>query len=1179
MAEDPMAPMGEDSVSSPGPLAQAKEVFIQASRIEPTRQKEFLDERLTGRDDVRAIVERLLAAADKSLPYESLADDLLVAHARVAPPSGDDSDIEREGGRIGPYRLERLLGEGGFGVVYLAHQDEPVRRKLALKIIKLGMDTRQVIARFESERQVLALMDHPGIARVYDAGATAIGRPYIAMEFIDGMNITSYSDAKMLTVAQRLCLFSKVCDALHHAHQKGIIHRDIKPSNILVTEIDGEPVPKIIDFGIAKATNARLVDVSVHTELRQMIGTPEYMSPEQAERSADELDSRTDVYALGVVLYELLTGTTPFGSDRLRSAAIAEMQRIIRDEDPKRPSTRLSGVETRETVAQRRGVELGKLNSMLRGDLDWVVMRCLEKEPVRRYDSASEIGREIRRYLAGEPVEAVPPSTRYKLGKWIRRRRSTAVVAATLTLTLLLGLIGTSIGFVNASEQRRIAEAETDRAERQSYVAQMQLAWSSMSDRPGQASAYLEQAPERFRGWEWYAFDAELDLSSSSEPIPGFVPAPSSGKTPRTQFDPVDAESYLIMEPMPGVAAELRAYDGGAVLLSIPAFAIETPRGARHRFVVTRGDEGAGLVIFDAGSLDSRNTQQQSAPMRVQRWDLARRELVSDTTIRLALDRDGVLVCGRAQRVYRFGDRRVSSVDVATGSRSAESAELPFEPVVATLSPDGTRLALAGSEGGLAVVHARTLEIERVLIGHSNLPRTVAFSNDARFLLSGSLDGTARVWDLDRDGTQVAVIETNVAVVTVGFDGDARTALVHADDAIRTYELPSGRPLTTIAHETRVVTPARFNQEAWTVDAIDLEGRLVRWRPDAQRAIELVGHEGLVNAARFTGPSGYIVSAGWDGWPGEDDPCIHLWDAETGIPVARIGRRDEVGRSIEVTPDGRYALVSTSHGGRRFGIIDLIEGGVRWLEYNAGGAAAHPTLPVAAVVVDRNVCLIDLESGDILVESEHDVGMYDHRARWTADGTRLFVTSLADDSGHQQVLAFEGEDLTKLAAFDGTSIDRGADDSSLTIFDSNAGALYSIDARTLRIKATTTLADAADGLRDIAISPTRIAASLPSQEAVILWCSASNDRVAVIDGTGFVADLSWSEDNERLLTTFGRTVRLFDAHPPGERAEARYHLSLALEALRRGESLADVPAEIRDRARQIERLRRGLETP
>ena len=372
--------------------------------------------------------------------------------------SGEDAS----GTVIGPYKLLEPIGEGGMGVVYMAEQTQPVRRKVALKLIKPGMDTKQVIARFEAERQALALMDHPNIAKVHDAGAADSGRPYFVMELVKGVPITRYCDEKRLTPRERLELFIPVCQAIQHAHQKGIIHRDLKPSNVLVGLYDGKPVPKVIDFGVAKAAGPKLTEATLFTAFGTVIGTPEYMSPEQAQLENLDIDTRSDIYSLGVLLYELLTGTTPFTRKELEKSGMLEMLRVIREQEPTKPSTKLSAAEGLPTLAANRGTEPTRLKKLESGgELDWIVMKCLEKDRGRRYVAANSLAMDLQRYLADESVLAYPPSTWYRLRKLVRRHRGPVLGMSLVALTLVAGIIGTTWGMLRATKAEADAVNET----------------------------------------------------------------------------------------------------------------------------------------------------------------------------------------------------------------------------------------------------------------------------------------------------------------------------------------------------------------------------------------------------------------------------------------------------------------------------------------------------------------------------------------------------------------------------------------------------------------------------------------------------------------------------------------------------------------------------------------------
>ncbi len=459
---------------------RAKRIIDQLIEMGCADRAAQLD-RACGEDGVlRGRVESLLCSMQK--------DDAFLRNPSIELPPPLDQDLpERPGGRIGPYVLVELIGEGGFGSVFMAEQSEPVRRRVALKIIKLGMDTRSVVARFEQERQALALMEHPNIAKVFDAGATHSGRPYFVMELVSGEPITRFCDQTNLDISERLALFVQVCRAVQHAHQKGVIHRDLKPSNVLVTSTDGEPRPKVIDFGIAKAVSGRLTDKTLMTEVRQLLGTPQYMSPEQAEPTSADIDTRSDIYSLGVLLYELLTGTTPFDPRDLADGGYDGFLRMLREREPPRPSLRLhtlaassghyrlrtpadhaseSAASSVIDIARKRRLEPMPLTQALRGDLDWIVMKCLEKDRARRYETASALADDVGRYLDHQPVLAIPPSAGYRFRKFVRRNRG-AVLASAVAVSALLIATGVSVTFgLSEARQREAAEVARGRAER-----------------------------------------------------------------------------------------------------------------------------------------------------------------------------------------------------------------------------------------------------------------------------------------------------------------------------------------------------------------------------------------------------------------------------------------------------------------------------------------------------------------------------------------------------------------------------------------------------------------------------------------------------------------------------------------------------------------------------------------
>jgi len=494
--------------------AHARSIFISALEYEGQEADEFVNATCASDAELRGRVDQLLKAHREL----GAIDD---RPAESPSPSPRELPLDGPGTRIGPYRLLEQIGEGGFGIVYMAEQTQPVRRRVALKIIKPGMDTRMVVARFEAERQALALMDHPNIARVFDGGATDTGRPYFVMELVRGIPITDFCDQNLLPVKERVELFVAVCRAVQHAHQKGIIHRDLKPSNVLVTMHDDKRVAKVIDFGVSKAIGQQLTEKTLFTNFAQMIGTPLYMSPEQAQMSGLDVDTRSDIYALGVLLYELLTGTTPFDRERLKTVAFDEVRRIIREEQPPRPSTRLSSATAATTTASlKRGSDPRRLRQLIKGELDWIVMKCLEKDRNRRYESANGLAADLARYLKKEPVQACPPSVSYRLRVIFRRHRA---AIGTVALFLAIALFGGASTIWQSFRAAR-AQAAAVRAQlalsaaRENAAVERASAMARDLEALNQANSLIESGRNHFDFSEWAKAQADLNRALALRP-------------------------------------------------------------------------------------------------------------------------------------------------------------------------------------------------------------------------------------------------------------------------------------------------------------------------------------------------------------------------------------------------------------------------------------------------------------------------------------------------------------------------------------------------------------------------------------------------------------------------------------------------------------------------------------
>ena len=758
-----------------------REAAILNAALElPAGEREAYLKQACGGDTVlRRRVEDLIAAA------EAAGDFLESPATGVSPKAGGalmpgvDRHLPAGGGigdRIGHYKLLELIGEGGYGAVYMAEQQEPVRRMVALKVIKLGMDTKEVIARFEAERQALALMDHPNIARVLDAGATEAGRPYFVMELVRGVKITDYCDRKGLNTRERLALFIQVCKAVQHAHQKGVIHRDLKPSNILVTQDDGVPIPKVIDFGIAKATQGRLTDKTLFTAFAQFVGTPAYMSPEQAEMTASGVDTRSDIYSLGVLLYELLTGKTPFEAQALLAAGLGALRQTILHVEPPRPSTRLSQLSRDEltNAARRQGADGPRLIHLVRGDLDWIVMKAMAKERARRYETANGLAVDVQRYLANDPISARPPSPLYRLRKAVQRHKAAFAVAGAMAAALVLGLAVAIFAAVRIAhknrqlretgEQLRQAKDEATEKLRASYLAEARA--MRVSGRPGQRVQSLEAVkkaaairPEPAARNEAIACLAVPDLRAA----PGRM-------IQKAWSVSANFEHYSWWEPDGTILVYAVRDDRLVARLAAPGLRLWqllefSPDGRYLHARYELEPAGTADLVWDVPA--QRAALKRLPGLLGCRFSADSRLFACsnpDATVSI-YDLASAVELKRHPAARRFADLRFTADSTRLACVQDESPEVEIHevdswhrvraltnPAVAACcawSFDGRRLAVAGKDYRIYLWDTETGQQLGVLPGHTVRILNLAFSHAGDLLASGSWDGTTRLWQID----------------------------------------------------------------------------------------------------------------------------------------------------------------------------------------------------------------------------------------------------------------------------------------------------------------------------------------------------------------------------------------------------------------------------------------------
>jgi WD40 repeat protein/serine/threonine protein kinase len=1099
-------------------------------------------------------------------PQEGLCARCLLAAALRQPAVAAAEGLPEPGQWIGSYRIVRLLGEGGMGMVYLAEQEQPIARQVALKIIKLGMDTRAVLARFQSEGQALALMEHPNIAQVYEAGSGAHGRPYFVMEYVPGIPITEYCDRHHLDTRQRLELFLRVANGAQHAHQKGVIHRDLKPSNILVIERDGGAVPKIIDFGLAKATEKTFTEETVFTEAGVLIGTPEYMSPEQASPGGWDVDTRTDIYSLGVLLYELLIGSVPFESKYLRHEGYDEIRRIIREDDPPTPATRLVSLGSRAVgIAACRATDAGSLRKQVRGDLDWITMTAMAKDRNRRYASASELAADIGRHLRDEPVMASPPSTSYRFGKFIRKHRGPVLALTAVYVSLLLGLGASTVLYFRAERQRLVAQAQRAEAERQRTAADQERAEASRQGERAERQRMLAEqssmtAAEQRREAELQHAEAERQRSVAvqqtaearrrgEEAIEQRSAAEKQREVAEQQSRSADeqraaAERQRVLAQRQSYAANLIAADlhirsneiaeaRRRLFLCPPAL-----RGWEWRYLLWKSDMSIATLPGHAPAAPLSTTvlgfSQDGARMfrtmadTLDWWSASSYKPLAgyrDLGQILAADRDGVRVVSASTLT---GDYNLRIFDPASGKVLSTLAGRNSEAACAAFSRNGKRVISGGKDGTLEVWEAASGQRVAKLDGHKGGVGSVAFSSDGERIVSGGADRMVRVWDAGTGRAMYGIAGHGGLVLSIAFSPDRRLIVSgSADKTARIWDAATGRPLHTLTgHECGVQSIAISPDGETIASASCMTVRL--WDAASGKLVATLAAEWRSETAALSfSPDGAQIAAASEA--GE----IKVWNALTygGGILRRTG--NDVDR-IAIGPSGaRLALHSAKT--QSLDVWDARQRTSAWALH--GNDAQVTTLAfspdsshIATGLIDNTLRTWDAATGRPAGAPGRLSAPVTYLA-YSADGARLVsgssdgAVSVWDAVSMRRIssAALGGDVRVAILSPNGKQVTAGTGDRTLMVWDTPKGDV----ALKLNLPA------GSGSIVSAAYSPDgrRVAGGAGGSGDIGVWDAGSGQLLAVLKGHSASVDaIAFSPDGSRILSgSRDKTIRIWDA--------------------------------------------------